>query len=1446
MSDPFTTGGGPKDVPPPEPIPEVPSKPIPDVGSDTATPTSEANKELRGTVRPSGKKGRKRRNSSLAVATDKEEDVDANNSEAEQGDLDTQPSGSAPGKKTRRNRRGRKGKDKSTPSSPCVDTEGTEDQEASDGDEEPSSSSSQDANAGAAGDASGKKRKNRKKGSQASSGLMSPPLEPNAEVAQLHAQLAQLTDLVQQLVVEKTRNSSADQGRSRRNSSVTKGNPKIRRTSSGGGGGDGEAHYDSDGNSIHDEDEELDDDDDDDAETGAADETTKAKRFMGMPYRRGSKSKSDKGEKGDKAKDKHQQQVGEDPTSELEHAVLKTTPREEDEQTGNSPQIRDVTAADNERTQQELFAIDNVNVNVIKNESRDSEAGVEFALGQQVVIERQGDEHADEQSGAEPAEQLQQGRGGGHSGRGQTTGPVQVSAVSQQAGQEQGAPSNEQLVEDEGRAQSGTDSRNGVRGLGPGGRGDFASAEAGHDQSRHDGHEESGQAGLQEAEGVVGGWGDGSSQTRDGDGCGVGVDQSGDCVDHATEGVVGHDEESVFGHDSYHIQATSKLGSAVRDRVDFRIHQAEHDEESRVGNDSGSVEATVEHGLDGRALGRAQDEHGLSIQELQHDGQVPGAVEDTRADQSGTEHRSRTTGDGQHGNQSARESSVETRSVAGSTPAAEAGNDEASVDGNEPSRLATAGHGGAPRIRTGSGEGEAQDARPADVRYDVKVSLDINGHGYADSGFGVQQRRTGRTGAIETGIWVGVWIKLDSSPPFAALVGKEQDQQDDEDARVGRLHKEGQTRGFGGHAAGDEQTGFVRVVPGNGRQQAQQDGSDDLRDGHVQTQEEYKPRDPSPGHGLETGNWIVNAAATAPAVPGKTGSQPGAQVENGQLQQGDDAGADQGQERQDSYAQPPRAGHSDADAHGIVGERALERVEAVELEQQPVPRPTDARGKAEQVADENGKSHVGAEHPDRQQDQCLPGETGKLTPGHNNQCQPDGAGRRDGRALASQPSLESDDDDHHNDNRQEGKVKDVLQERGHPGHGEQPSVLEQSETQRRALVPDAAASDTTAARNAEAGTAQLWTGRFPTGISTGDIVGSGNALPASDVIGCSSSSSAGGVGISAGNVVRVPERGDPVVRETTKGSGDGEHDESAQAGDVGENEDGDEYRESQGLEGRVGDDGDGRGEEGKEGDEHERQGELESGAEGHEGGGGHGNVYEEGQEGEGQGGLEDALSETGGSENAAGGLGVKSGVEEVTVSPASPEVNSDEEVELPSSSPSVLLLSDAAGEQLDEAVIKPVERDFDQQLEKDNSLNPQENGLLPSPPPAMSEIEPIEHIIISQQFQNDPSSHAVNPEDVQLPASPSPSAELAESENEPIEQGFNQQSPRHAMNPEQVWSTLSDAGDHTESEPAVEQAKQTTVEPLSPATTTADRDQDQNPDKVFHLFPPMYPIGCRE
>ncbi|KAH7627376.1 hypothetical protein B0T09DRAFT_182239 [Sordaria sp. MPI-SDFR-AT-0083] len=302
--------GGPKDIPPPEPIPEVPSKPIPDVGSDTATPSSVTNKELGGTIKASGKKGRKRRSSSLAVPTDKEEDANIHNSEAEQGDLDTQPSGSAPGTKTKKNKRTRKGKGKATDSSPAANAEDAEGQEASDGDEEPSSGNAQDANAGAAGDALGKKKrkKNKKKGSQTPSGLMSPPLEPNPEVAQLTAQLAQLTDLVQQLVVEKTRSPSVDpdtQSRSRRSSSVTKGNPKIRRTSSGGGG-DGETLYDSDGFSIHDEDEELGDDNN---ETVAADETTKAKRFMGVPYRRGSKSKSDKGgEKGDKAKDKHQQQ----------------------------------------------------------------------------------------------------------------------------------------------------------------------------------------------------------------------------------------------------------------------------------------------------------------------------------------------------------------------------------------------------------------------------------------------------------------------------------------------------------------------------------------------------------------------------------------------------------------------------------------------------------------------------------------------------------------------------------------------------------------------------------------------------------------------------------------------------------------------------------------------------------------------------------------------------------------------------------------------------------------------------------------------------------------------------------------------------------------------------------------------------------------------------------
>ncbi|EGO53707.1 hypothetical protein NEUTE1DRAFT_134025 [Neurospora tetrasperma FGSC 2508] len=91
-----------------------------------------------------------------------------------------------------------------------------------------------------------------------------------------------------------------------------------------------------------------------------------------------------------------------------------------------------------------------------------------------------------------------------------------------------------------------------------------------------------------------------------------------------------------------------------------------------------------------------------------------------------------------------------------------------------------------------------------------------------------------------------------------------------------------------GDAAGDEQTRFIRVISDYGRQ-AQQVGSDDLRDESVQAQEEYKPRDLSPRRGLVTGNWVINvvaaAAAAAAAVRGETGSQPGAQVKNGQLQQ---------------------------------------------------------------------------------------------------------------------------------------------------------------------------------------------------------------------------------------------------------------------------------------------------------------------------------------------------------------------------------------------------------------------------------------------------------------------------------------------------------------------------------------------------------------------------------
>lgn len=1486
--------GGPKDIPPPEPIPEVPSKPIPDVGSDTATPSSVTNKELSGTIKASGKKGRKRRSSSLAVPTDKEEDANIHNSEAEQGDLDTQPSGSAPGTKTKKNKRTRKGKGKATDSSPAANAEDAEGQEASDGDEDPSSGNAQDANAGAAGDALGKKKrkKNKKKGSQTPSGLMSPPLEPNPEVAQLTAQLAQLTDLVQQLVVEKTRSPSVDpdtQSRSRRSSSVTKGNPKIRRTSSGGGG-DGETLYDSDGFSIHDEDEELGDDNN---ETVAADETTKAKRFMGVPYRRGSKSKSDKGgEKGDKAKDKHQQQVGEDPTSELDpHAVhLKTTPREEDEQTGNnhSPQIRDVTAADNERTQlQELFAIDNVN-NVIKDESRDSEAGVEFALGRQVVIERpQGNEHADEQPGAQPAEQLQQGRGRGSPGlRGRTAGLEKVSPVGQQAGQEQGAQSDERLVEDQGRAQPGTDPRDGVRGLGAGGRSVVAWTETGDAEPRHDGYE-SGQAGLQEAEVVVSGRRDGSQACH---GHGRGVNQYGDGVNYPAEGV-GYDEESIFGHDSYHVEATSEPGS-VRDGVDFRS-QAKHDEESRVGNDSGSGETTVEHGLDGRTLGRTQDEHGLRVQELQHGRQVlQGSIEDTGADQSGTEHRSGSTGDGQRGDQSAREPSGEGRSVAGSAPTSKAGNDEASVDGHEPSRLTT-GDDGSPRIGTGAREGKAQDARPADVRYDVKVSRDTNGRGYADSGFGVQQHaRTRPTGAIETGIWVGVWIKLDPSPSTtAAVIGKEQDQQDDEDARVGRLYKEGQEPGVGGDTAGDEQTRFVGVASNHGCQ-AQQVGSDDLRDESVQAKEEYKPRDFSPGRGLETGNWFVNAAATATAIRGETGSQPGAQVENGQLQQGHDAGVDQGQEREDSDAQSPRAGDSDADAYGILGKRTFERVETDELEQQPVPREPGARGQAEQAADENGKSDVCSEHSD-EQEQRLPGTSSVELPGDNDQYQPDGTDGRDGLALASQPSVKSDG--HHGDRQQEGKVKDVLQERGHTGNGEQQSIIEQSETERRAWLSDpaAAANGATAARDAEVGTSQLWTGRFPTGIPTGNLIGS--------------FSPANRVDIGTSDVLRVSKHEPRDTVRETEGSGDGINDESTQAGDVVTDQDGHEYWQSQGLERQRGGgrDDDGRREE--EGDELQRESELESRVDGDQGDGkdGHGrNVWEEeGEgEGEGQGGLEDPsfLFKTGtrtgtgnGNDRVGGGeledgvgsFGVKrpleveemkTGVEEVTVSPeevelqstsedieATPEDSNHEQVELP---PSPTVLSDAGGPT--EAAMEPTEREFDQQLEKDNellsSLNPQEIELPPSPS-AMSETEklteaeiaPIEQIL-SQQFQNDielpsSSSYAVNPEAVQLPASPPLSAlsdagELAEDKNETIEQSFNQQSFRDAetlssfiMNPKDVElpappSTLSDAGHLTDTEPVVEQAKQI-VEPPSPATA----DRDLALDKVRNPSPTSFP-----
>lgn len=1508
--------GGPKDIPPPEPIPDVPSKPIPDVGSDTATPSSETNKELGGTLKASGKKGRRRRSSSLAVTTDKDEELDANNSEAEQGDLDTQPSGSAPDKKVKKNKRGRKGKGKATDTSPAGNAEDAEGQEASDGDEEPSSGTAQDANAGAAGDASGKKKrkKNKKKGSQTPSGVMSPPLEPNPEVAQLTAQLAQLTDLVQQLVVDKSRSASVDpavQGRSRRSSSVTKGNPKIRRTSSGNGG-DGEALYDSDGFSIHDEDEEPNDDDDNN-ETAPADEnTTKAKRFMGVPYRRGSKSsKSDKGggssEKGDKAKDKHQQQVGEDPTSELDPTQilavhhLKTTPREEDErQTGNDhhhhhyyhpPQTTlDVTTADNERFTplQELFFAINDNVNIIQNESRDSEAG--DPSRRQVVIERaQGNEHADQQPGAQPAEQLQQGRGRGKWSPGTDGGREEVSALGQQAGQEQGAQSHERLVEDQGRAQPGTDSRDRVRGLGAGGRSVLAGAKTGDAQQSHDGYEP-GQAGLQEAEVVVGGWRDGS-QTRHGDG--RGVNQSGDGVDYTTESVR-HDETSIFGDDSNNVKAKSQSGS-VRDGVDFRS-QAEHDEESHDGNDPGSfVEAKIEHGLDGGALGRTQDEHGLGLQELQHGRQVlQGTVEDSGADQSGTEHRSGSTGYGQCRDQSAREPSAEGRSVAGSVvaPTSKAGNDEASVDRHEPSRLTT-GDGGSPRVGAGARKGKAQDARPADVRDDVEVALDhVNGRGHPDSGLGVQQHaRTGSPGTIETGIWVGVWIKLDpSSATAVTVVGKEQDQQDDEDARVGRVHEEGQEPGAGRDAAGDEQTWLVGVASDHHSSQAEQTGSDNLRYESVQAQEEHKPRHLSAGRGLEAGDGFVNAAATAAAAvpPGETGSQPGAQVENGQLQQGHDAGADQGQDRQDAYAQPPRAGHGDADAYGVVSQRALERVQAHQLEQQSVPREPGARGQAE---GEDGKSHVGSEHPD-QPEQCISGTPGVELPGDNDQYQPDGTDGRDGFALASFGS-----DNHHGDRQYEkGKVKDVLQERRHPRHGEQQSLLEQSETERRDADADAdadAAGTTATARDAEAGITQLWVGRFSFGITAGDS--NVSTLPPRDII-RSSSPTLGvrrgvRVDVRTGDVVRVSQHGDSVVGEIrsaassgTKGPGDSEHDEPGQelpeAGDVVTDKDGHEYRQSEGLERQPGSSiGDGfrrdggTGKEGKqEGHEYQCEKQLESCVDGDEGDGedgdgGHGrDVWEE--EGEGEGDLEGLLFDNAdgrpsglGDDNGAGGSdGLKMGAEEVKM-----EIK-PENVELPRS-PSIF---SEAGE-LSEAVVEPIERNFDQQLEKDSdtrflpSINPQDIEL----PPSLStmteteeitetEIAPIEQIL-SQQCQNDPelpSSRAVNPQDVQLPASPSLSStsdagELSETENEPVAQIANQQSFQDAglasypiLNPEQIKlpaspSTLSDAGDLTDTEPVVEQAKQI-VEPLSPATGTADRS-DQDLDKVrIHPSPTSF------
>ncbi|EGZ76217.1 hypothetical protein NEUTE2DRAFT_122877 [Neurospora tetrasperma FGSC 2509] len=113
-------------------------------------------------------------------------------------------------------------------------------------------------------------------------------------------------------------------------------------------------------------------------------------------------------------------------------------------------------------------------------------------------------------------------------------------------------------------------------------------------------------------------------------------------------------------------------------------------------------------------------------------------------------------------------------------------------------------------------------------------------------------------------------------------------------------------------------------------------------------------------------------------------------------------------------------------------------------------------------------------------------------------------------------------------------IRDVLQERSHPGYSKQQSiVVEQSEKERRAFVPDADAAAAAAASDAEAGTAQLWTGRFPTRISTGHIIGFRNTLAAGDVIG-SSSPARRRIDVSAGNLVRLPQHGDAAGDEQTR------------------------------------------------------------------------------------------------------------------------------------------------------------------------------------------------------------------------------------------------------------------------------------------------------------------------